>query len=38
MTVVYLDESEIEIESETGREFVRVPKQIKRKLNHEVNQ
>ena len=26
MTVVYLDEVEIEIEPETNREFIRVPK------------
>lgn len=30
MTVVYLDEVEIEIESETDRRFVRVPKRVRK--------
>ena len=31
MTVVYLDEADIETEPETGREFVRVPRRKRQK-------
>ncbi len=35
MAVIYLDEVEIETESETERQFVRIPKRTRRKMTYE---